>query len=68
MKYFLFSISFIFLQVSFGQTFKSLIVNNSLTGWKQINGTAPYKVVNGEIIGTTVVNSQFIFSDRKNVW
>jgi len=57
MKYLLMLHFFIFIQSVSGQSFKSLIVNNSLAGWKQLNGTAPYKVVNGEIIGTTVFNS-----------
>lgn len=31
----------------------SLFNGKDLTGFKQLNGKAPYKVVNGEIVGTT---------------
>lgn len=33
---------------------KSLFNGKDLSGWKQLNGKAKYKVKNGEIIGTTV--------------
>ena len=66
MKYSLFLISILtFLQVS-AQSYKSLIVNNSLAGWKQLNGTASFKIINGEIVGTTVNNSpnSFLVTDK----
>lgn len=34
-----------------------LFNGKDLSGWKQINGTAPYKVKDGAIVGTTVPNS-----------
>ena len=33
---------------------KNLFNGKDLSGWKQLNGKARYRVVNGEIIGTTV--------------
>ncbi len=42
---------------SFGgntQTWTSLFDGNTLTGWKQLNGKAIYKVDRGEIVGITV--------------
>jgi len=35
----------------------SLFNGDDLTGWKQINGKAKYEVVDGEIVGTTVLDS-----------
>ena len=35
---------------------KKLFNGTDLTGWKQLNGKARYRVENGEIIGTTVLN------------
>jgi hypothetical protein len=35
----------------------SLFNGTDLSGWKQINGTAQYKVENGEIVGVTVTES-----------
>ena len=32
---------------------QSLFDGKSLTGWKQVNGTAPYEAVDGAIVGTT---------------
>jgi hypothetical protein len=34
-----------------------LFNGKDLSGWKQVNGTAPYKVENGVIVGTTVPGS-----------
>lgn len=34
---------------------QSLFNGKDLTGWKQLNGKAPYEVKNGEIVGTTVI-------------
>lgn len=34
-----------------------LFNGKDLTGWKQLNGKAKYEVVDGEIIGTTVLNT-----------
>lgn len=35
----------------------NLFNGSDLTGWKQLNGEAKYEVVNGEIVGTTVLNT-----------
>jgi hypothetical protein len=35
----------------------NLFNGKDLTGWKQLNGQAKYEVKNGEIIGTTVMNT-----------
>jgi hypothetical protein len=37
--------------------FENLFNGKNLSGWKQLNGTATYEVVDGTIVGTTVVNS-----------
>ena len=54
---------------SFGQKkWTSLFDGKSLKGWKQIAGTAIYKVENNEIIGITVANSpvnSFIVTDKE---
>lgn len=45
----------------------SLFNGNDLTGWKQLNGTAEYKVNNGEIIGITKTNTpnSFLCTEKK---
>jgi hypothetical protein len=44
---------------SFAQNgeWKSLFDGKTLNGWKQMTGSAPYTVENGELVGTTVPNS-----------
>lgn len=46
----------LFVKLSIAQTgnWKSLFNGKDLTGWKQLNGQALYRVANNEIIGTTV--------------
>ena len=39
------------------QSTPSLFDGKTLKGWKRLAGTADYKVVNGAIVGTTVLNS-----------
>lgn len=43
-----------------------LFNGTDLSGWKQVNGTAPYAVVDGAIVGTTVVDSpnSFLATER----
>lgn len=43
-----------------------LFNGRDLTGWKQLNGNARYEVINGEIVGTTVLNTpnSFLATDR----
>lgn len=45
---------------------ESLFNGRDLTGWRQVNGTAPYAVVDGMIVGTTVAGSpnSFLATDR----
>ena len=54
---------------TFGQNnWTSLFDGKSLKGWKQIAGTAQYKVENNEIVGVTVLNSpvnSFIVTDKE---
>jgi len=39
----------------------NLFDGNSLDGWKKLNGTAKYEIVDGVIVGTSVVNSPNTF-------
>lgn len=39
------------------ETWQNLFDGKTLTGWKRLAGTADYKVENGAIVGTTVMNS-----------
>lgn len=45
---------------------QSLFNGKDLTGWHQLNGKADYRVVNGEIVGTTVANTpnSFLVTDK----
>ncbi len=57
----------LFSSTTFAQTkWTSLFNGKDLTGWKQLNGTATYTVSNGEIVGTTVLNSpnSFLATDK----
>ncbi|QEC53697.1 uncharacterized protein DUF1080 [Anseongella ginsenosidimutans] len=44
-----------------------LFNGKDLSGWEQVNGTAEYRVENGEIVGTTVTGSpnSFLATDRE---
>jgi hypothetical protein len=42
------------------------LIKKDLSNWEQINGTAKYELKNGEIIGTTVVNSPNSFLCSKD--
>ncbi|MEN8117330.1 MAG: DUF1080 domain-containing protein [Bacteroidota bacterium] len=54
--YFLFT--FVLSSVAVAQDgWTNLFNGEDLTGWKQLNGEAKYEVVNGEIVGTTVLNT-----------
>jgi hypothetical protein len=56
--------------ISYGQKaekgWKSLFNGKDLSGWKQVNGKAPYTVENGMIVGTTITESpnSFIISEE----
>src|SRR5271165_2507526 len=43
--------------ISHGQSTPSLFDGKTLKGWKRLAGTADYKVEDGAIVGTTVLNS-----------
>ncbi len=53
----------LFYGISIGQeaNWKNLFNGSDLEGWHVKNGTAPYTVENGEIVGTTVANSPNTF-------
>ena len=53
--------------VAQNKDWKSLFDGKSLKGWKQVTGSASYKVEDGMIVGTTVDNSpnSFLVSDQK---
>ncbi|GET28280.1 DUF1080 domain-containing protein [Prolixibacter sp. SD074] len=40
---------------------QNLFNGKDLSGWEQLNGKAPYEVVDGEIVGTTVTNTSNSF-------
>lgn len=40
-----------------GKSWKNLFNGKDLSGWKQVNGKAPYTVENGMIVGTTILDS-----------
>lgn len=45
-----------------------LFNGEDLSGWEQVNGTAPYEVVDGVIVGTTVTNSPNSFLATENTY
>jgi hypothetical protein len=48
------------------EEWKELFNGKDLSGWKQINGTAKYAVVDGAIVGTTVTESPNSFLAAEN--
>lgn len=52
--------------LAFNQSY-SLFDGVSLKGWKQLNGQAVYKVINKEIVGTTVANTpnSFLVTEKE---
>ena len=61
-KYFFLAIVFaISFSIVFAQNksagWQTLFDGKSLQGWKRLTGSADYKVENGAIVGTTVLNS-----------
>ena len=50
-------LSFTFLAQAQKETWTSLFDGKTLKGWNQKNGKAKYAVENGEIVGTTVLNT-----------
>jgi hypothetical protein len=71
MKNHLKTIAFCFLIaspfISHAQSTPSLFDDKTLKGWKRLAGTADYKVENGAIVGTTVLNSgnTFLVTDKE---
>src|ERR1700733_6152258 len=49
--------SFIIPSISQAQSTPGLFDGKTLKGWKRLAGTADYKVEDGAIVGTTVLNS-----------
>jgi hypothetical protein len=37
------------------------LIKDDLSNWEQLNGTAPFRLTDGEIVGTTVINSDNSF-------
>ncbi len=62
-------IVFLFHPYAYGQKenkdWEVLFNGKDLKEWKQVNGTAPYKIVDGAIVGTTVVGSPNSFLATK---
>ena len=54
-------ISATFISVAQPAQWQNLFNGKDLSGWKQLNDKAKYTVVNGEIIGTTVLNEPNFF-------
>ncbi len=55
---FLFFVAISFSSSAFsGDGWENLFNGKDLSGWKQLNGNAKFEVVNGEIVGTTVLNT-----------
>ncbi len=53
----LLTVTFIIPSISSAQSTPGLFDGKTLKGWKRLAGTADYKVENGAIVGTTVLNS-----------
>lgn len=69
MKRFL-AVAFLFFTAScFAQSknWQSLFDGKTLKGWKQLTGSAPYTVENGQIVGTTIQGSpnSFLVSEQR---
>ncbi len=64
---FILLMSFSFAQKSTEQ-WEYLFNGKDLQGWKKLNGTANYTVKNGELIGTTVLNSPNTFLATEKVY
>lgn len=63
-KTILFALSFSLLSITlFAQQpgWTSLFDGKSFSGWKKVSGTADYQIENGQIVGTTVLNSPNTF-------
>jgi hypothetical protein len=65
-----FAVAFLFLTSScFAQSnnWQSLFDGKTLKGWKQLTGSAPYTVENGQIVGTTIQGSpnSFLVSEQR---
>src|ERR1700742_4382280 len=56
-----------FAEISRAQSTPSLFDGKTLKGWKRLAGTADYKVEDGAIVGTTVLNSgnTFLVTDKE---
>ena len=66
----LFAVAFLFLTAPcFAQSnnWQSLFDGKTLNGWKQLTGSAPYTVENGQIVGTTIQGSpnSFLVNEQR---
>jgi len=61
-------ILFLFLSISSHAQWRALFNGKDLKGWKQLNGKAKYEVVQGEIVGTTVLNEPNSFLVTEQVF
>ena len=53
-------------QTKKGGNWTPLFNGKDLTGWKQLNGKAKYEVINGEIVGATVLGepNSFLVTEK----
>src|SRR5882757_7113974 len=63
-------LSFLISSLLFAQSsgdWQNLFNGKDLTGWKALNGKAPFEVKNGEIVGTTVLNepNSFLATEKE---
>ncbi len=56
-KLLLFLIFYSLSLIAAGGKWENLFNGKDLAGWERLNGTADYRVINGEIVGTTQINS-----------
>lgn len=68
-KFLLFTLMLGFCLPAIAQTaqWQPLFNSKDLKGWKQLNGNANYKVENGEVVGTTVMNepNSFLTTEKE---
>src|ERR1700748_2819354 len=67
LKTFTFCFLFTIPTISSAQSTPSLFDGKTLNGWKRLAGTADYKVEDGNIVGTTVLNSgnSFLVTEKE---
>ncbi len=54
---------------SMGGEWKELFNGKNLKGWKKLDGTAEYRIENGEIVGISKTGTPNTFlATKKNLW